>query len=125
MDVRGRLTAQALARNLGLGHHPRLLDIAGGSGIYACSLAAHFPGLRATVLEKPPVDRIARRAVESHGFADRVDVIARDMLQDPLPGGYDVPDPPFHRTASVDSTCDIRPCEIHCKGCRSAGSRDS
>lgn len=59
MDCRGRLPAQALAKNLDLRSHRRLLDIASGSGIYACSLAAHFPELNAAVLEKPPVDRIA------------------------------------------------------------------
>lgn len=90
MDVRGRLTAQALANSLELPRDARLLDVGGGSGIYACALAARFAGLRATVLEKPPVDRIARRAIAARGFLDRVDVIAADMLQDPLPSGYDV-----------------------------------
>jgi SAM-dependent methyltransferase len=90
MDVRGLLTGRALAQNLGGKHYRRLLDIAGGSGIYACALAARYPDLRASVLEKPPVDAVARRAIESRGFADRVDVIARDMLRDPMPDGYDV-----------------------------------
>jgi hypothetical protein len=90
MDVRGLLTGRALAQNLGEKRYRRLLDIAGGSGIYTCALATRFPDLRASVLEKPPVDGIARRAIESRGFADRVDVVARDMLRDPLPEGYDV-----------------------------------
>jgi hypothetical protein len=90
MDCRGRITGPALARNLGSLHHRRLLDIGGGSGIYACSLAAHFAELRASVLEKPPVDNVARRAIERRGFTGRVDVIARDMLTDDLPAGYDV-----------------------------------
>ena len=59
------------------GSHQRLLDIAGGSAIYACSLAARFPHLRASVLEKPPVDRIAARAIEARGFSERVQVITR------------------------------------------------
>jgi acetylserotonin N-methyltransferase len=89
MDCRGRLLAQALAPRLQLDGH-RLLDIAGGSGIYACAFAARHPGLRATVLEKPPVDQIASRAIERRGFGDRVSVMTADMLQGPLPGGYDV-----------------------------------
>ncbi len=68
----------------------RLLDMAGGSGIYACSLAAQFPELAASVLEKPPVDRIALRAHRTRGFGSRIDVVASDMLTDPLPAGYDV-----------------------------------
>jgi acetylserotonin N-methyltransferase len=90
MDCRGVLTAQALARNLDLTPYHRLLDIGGGSGIYACSLAAHFPELRASVLEKPPVDRVSRRAIERRGFSDRLDVVAADMFQNGLPRGYDV-----------------------------------
>jgi predicted O-methyltransferase YrrM len=90
MDCRGLLTAQALAKNLDLTPYRRLLDIGGGSGIYACSLAAHFPNLRASVLEKPPVDRVARRSIERRGFSDRVDVVAADMFGGSLPPGYDV-----------------------------------
>lgn len=90
MDCRGRLLAQALARNLDLGDRRRLLDIAGGSGIYTCALAAHFPDVRGTVLEKPPVDRIALRAIRKRGFDGRVTVHAGDMLAGPLPAGHDV-----------------------------------
>src|SRR4030095_12510738 len=57
VDWRGRLLAQSLAASLDLGTQRRLLDVAGGSGIYACALAARFPLLRATVLDKAPVDR--------------------------------------------------------------------
>ena len=90
MDCRGLLSAQALAKHLDLAGRRRLLDIAGGSGIYACSIVAHVPGLAASVLEKPPVDRIARRAIERRGFAGRVGVVAGDMLTDPLPTDHDV-----------------------------------
>jgi cyclopropane fatty-acyl-phospholipid synthase-like methyltransferase len=68
----------------------RLLDIAGGSGIYACCLVEEHPHLRATVLERPPVDEVARKAIADRGFGDRVSVHAADMLSDPLPDGFDV-----------------------------------
>jgi hypothetical protein len=90
MDCRGRLSAQALGKNLDLRGAHRLLDIAGGSGIFACALAARFPGLRASVFEKPPVDRIASRAIRARGFSDRVNTVPGDMLNDRLPEGYDV-----------------------------------
>jgi 3-hydroxy-5-methyl-1-naphthoate 3-O-methyltransferase len=89
MDRRGQLLAQALAKRLDLRGARRVLDVAGGSGIYACSLAAHVPDLMATVLEKSPVDRIAARAIAARGFSDRVHVIVGDMLSAPLPDGYD------------------------------------
>ncbi len=89
MDCRGVFLAAAAARQLDLGSRKHLLDIAGGSGIYACSFCAHSPGLRATVLEKPPVDGIARGAVAKRGFSSHVEVVAGDMLAGPLPGGCD------------------------------------
>ena len=90
MDCRGIYLSQFVARAVDLRPHQHLLDIAGGSGIYACALAAHHPHLRGTVLEKPPVDRVAAAAIAKRGLADRVSVIASDMLVDPLPGGADV-----------------------------------
>ena len=90
MDCRGVFLAQAAAKKLVLGSKRALLDIAGGSGIYACSFCAHFPNLRATVLEKPPVDKITMGAIAKRGFTERVSVLASDMLAAPLPSGFDV-----------------------------------
>ena len=84
MDCRGRYLGHALAKVLDLRGVKRLLDIAGGSGIYARTLAEANPNLRATILEKPPVDKIARETT-----ADRVDVVISDMFKDPIPSGYD------------------------------------
>ena len=72
MDCRGVYLAQAVAKRVDLSSRHHLLDIAGGSGIYACALVAHWPNLRATVLEKPPVDRIAAGAIAKRGYTDRV-----------------------------------------------------
>lgn len=89
MDCRGVFLAQAAAKRLDLSKRKRLLDIAGGSGIYASSFCAHNENLRATVLEKPPVDRITKSAIAKRGFSGRVDVIASDMLATDLPKGFD------------------------------------
>ncbi len=89
MDCRGVYLGQAVAKSVSLEKHQRVLDIGGGSGIYACSLAAHFPNLRPAVFEKPPVDAVARRAIANRGYGERVDVIAGDMFHDALPGGFD------------------------------------
>jgi hypothetical protein len=90
MDCRGAYLGAALARAVDLAGKTRLLDIAGGSGIYACALVAKHAHLRATVFERPPVDGIARTMIGRRGFADRVDVLAGDMFSDPLPAGCDV-----------------------------------
>lgn len=90
MDTRGLITAQAVAASVELTGATRLLDVAGGSGVFACALAARHPALRATVLEKPPVDGIAARAIAGRGLAGRVEVMTGDMLSGPLPSGFDV-----------------------------------
>lgn len=89
MDCRGFTLGPAMAQAAPIGARRRLLDIAGGSGIYACALVANHPGLSATVFERSPVDGITRRMIAKRGFQDRVDVRAGDMFRDPLPTGYD------------------------------------
>jgi len=90
MDCRGVYLAQAVAKALDLSQRRHLLDIAGGSGVYACSIVTHHPHLAATVFEKPPVDNIAARAIDSRGCAGKVGVAAGDMLAGALPDGADV-----------------------------------
>src|SRR5882724_5504690 len=90
MDCRGAYLAPAMAERLDCSKYSSLLDIAGGSGIYACALVARHTHLRATILERPPVDRLARQAVAERGFADRVSVSVGDMFHDPLPQRYDI-----------------------------------
>lgn len=90
MDCRGRYLGAALADKLDLRGGTRLLDIAGGSGIYACTLVARHPHLTATVFERPPVDGIARTMIRKRESAAKVDVVAGDMFTDSLPRGYDL-----------------------------------
>jgi 2-polyprenyl-3-methyl-5-hydroxy-6-metoxy-1,4-benzoquinol methylase len=90
IDSRNAYLADAVASQLDLRGSRRLLDVAGGSGIYSCALARRNADLYATVLEKPPVDAVARRAIERRGVAERVSVVSGDMLGAPLPQGYDV-----------------------------------
>jgi 3-hydroxy-5-methyl-1-naphthoate 3-O-methyltransferase len=105
MDCRGVYLGQAVAKSIDLSARKRLLDIGGGSGIYSCSLTAHFKNLDAAVFEKPPVDAVAKRAISNRGCADRVQVIAGDMFKDPLPVGFDV-----HLISNVLHDWDV--CEV-------------
>ncbi len=90
MDCRGILLGPALAKSLDLSEHKALLDLAGGSGIYACALAAKNPHLRCTVLERPPVDGIATECIAKQGCSERVSVHIGDIFADALPEGFDV-----------------------------------
>ncbi len=90
MDCRGVYLAPTMAEKLDCSKYHNLLDIAGGSGIYACALVARHKHLRATILEKPPVDRLARQALAERGFADRASVLVGDMFHDPFPKACDI-----------------------------------
>ena len=89
MDCRGIFLGPALVRALDLSGYQRFLDIAGGSGIYACCVVAAHPHIRAAVFEKPPVDQVATRHIAERGYADRVSVVAGDMFAEALPNGFD------------------------------------
>ena len=90
MDCRGIYLGRAVAKALAPGGRTRLLDIAGGSGIYACAMVAQHPALVAAVFERPPVDEIARTMIRKRGYTDRVTVVAGDMFAHPLPTGFDL-----------------------------------
>ena len=90
MDCRGAYLGPAMARRLDLKEFKHVLDIAGGSGVYACALVANHPHLTATVFEKHPVDRIAQKAIAERGLGTRVSVAVGDMFVERLPAGYDL-----------------------------------
>jgi predicted O-methyltransferase YrrM len=90
MDSRGIYLSQAVAKSVDFSGRKRLLDIAGGSGIYACSIVTHHPHLNAAVLERKPVDRVAAAAIEKRGCSEKVQVFEADMFVQGLPAGFDV-----------------------------------
>ncbi len=89
MDCRGVLLGPAMAKKLDLSQQRAVLDVAGGSGIYACALVARHPHVRGAVFEKPPVDRIARECIARQECTEQVEVIAGDMFKDAWPAGFD------------------------------------
>jgi hypothetical protein len=91
MNARGLYLGSALADRLDLSGRSRLLDIGGGSGIYACCLVNTNPGLEALVLEQAPVDAIAGREIASRSLSGRIGVVTGDMFeQRAWPGDCDV-----------------------------------
>lgn len=90
MDARGVYVGPVMAERLDLKGHRHVLDIAGGSGIYACCIAAAHPHVKATVYDRSPVDRVAAKLIAKRGYSDRVGVATGDMFHDPLPADCDV-----------------------------------
>ena len=78
MDSRARLLAPAMARALADLPVRRVLDIAGGSGMYATALVDAHPDRSATVVERVPVDTVTRALLATRGYADQVQVVAGD-----------------------------------------------
>jgi SAM-dependent methyltransferase len=87
---RARIVGPALARNYPLRGRRRLLDVGGGSGLYAVALLRANPALRAVVWDRPEVLKVARASAERYGVLDRTELVAGDMFADPVPGGCDV-----------------------------------
>ena len=92
MNCRGITFGQALAKALAplLGHRRRVLDVAGGSGIYSSTLVAAHPQLTATVLEQAPVDRITQQEIARHGLQEKIKVVTADMFKEAWPQGADI-----------------------------------
>lgn len=68
----------------------RLIDVAGGTGGVAIAIARACPHLRATVVDLPTVTPITQRLVLEAGVADRVEVVAVDIVNGTLEGSFDV-----------------------------------
>jgi release factor glutamine methyltransferase len=75
----------------------RVVDVGTGSGCIAVSLAVHLPEVTVYAVDVSPAAlAIARRNAERHGVAERVRLLAGDLLG-PLPGPLDliVSNPPY------------------------------
>jgi demethylspheroidene O-methyltransferase len=67
-----------------------LLDLGGGSGVFAAEALRRFPGLRATVFDLPDVAALASERLEEAGLADRGRAVGGNLFEDELPTGADV-----------------------------------
>lgn len=83
-------TGRQLATTFAFERFQSLIDVGGGSGGTAIGACQACEGLRATVLELPRVAAIAKTFVASASLAQRVDVVAADILIAPPTGTHDV-----------------------------------
>jgi cyclopropane fatty-acyl-phospholipid synthase-like methyltransferase len=66
-----------------------VLDVGGGAGEYAVVLCQAFPSLRATVLDLPATEPLARAVIDASPVAGRITFAAGDYRDGPLPGPVD------------------------------------
>lgn len=86
---RARNVAPVLAERVALEEASLLLDVAGGSGLYAIAFLQRNPRLRAVVWDRPEVLKVAQEFASRAGVAARLECRPGDMFTDPVPSGAD------------------------------------
>ncbi|HEX7378572.1 MAG TPA: methyltransferase [Pirellulales bacterium] len=86
---RAKNVAPVLAERISLADARLLVDIGGGSGMYAIACLRRWPRLRAIVWDRAEVLKVAQELGEQYQVSDRLECRPGDMLADPLPAGVD------------------------------------
>lgn len=81
--------ARGLARLVDLSGGKRLLDVGGGTGAFAITLAEAFPDLSVTIVDFPNVAAVGRGYVEKAGLSDRIVYREGNALESEWPEGQD------------------------------------
>jgi predicted O-methyltransferase YrrM len=92
MSLAGRAknVAPLLAQRYPIAEARLLLDVGGGTGIYAIAYLQSHPELRAIVWDRPEVLKVAHEMAQQYGVSDRLECHSGDMFTDPVPHGADV-----------------------------------
>jgi precorrin-6B methylase 2 len=86
---RARIVAPALAERFPLNGTKCLLDIGGGTGLYAIAFLRANPDLRAIVWDRAEVLKVAKEMAEKYGVTDRIELRPGDMFADAVPADCD------------------------------------
>ena len=68
----------------------KLLDVAGGSGVYTIALCQEYPELEAVIFDQEKALPIAESLIETQGLSQRISIVAGDFHTDPFGTEYDV-----------------------------------
>jgi SAM-dependent methyltransferase len=90
MHWRGRQHAQDVIALLDLTGVSQVLDVGGGSGVYAMALARAKPGITAVVFDLPSVVSMTQEYIAKEELSDRVKTISGDYEADELGRGFDL-----------------------------------
>lgn len=86
----GRGAARLFSRSVDLAGRKLMLDLGGGSGAYSIVATETYPGLKAIVLDLPPVTVVAREYIAANKAEDRVSTLAGDFTSTDFPVNVDV-----------------------------------
>jgi SAM-dependent methyltransferase len=90
MHARGRQSAAEVVRLLGLDEVSRVLDVGGGSGVYAMAFVRARTGISAVVFDLPNVIPLTRTYIAREGLAAEITTMDGDYLVAPLGDGFDI-----------------------------------
>ncbi|MCA9122498.1 MAG: methyltransferase domain-containing protein [Planctomycetaceae bacterium] len=82
---RAKNVAPVLAERLPMDGVTQFLDVGGGTGIYSIALLQKYPNLRATVLDRAEVLKVAAEMAASYGVAERLQLLEGDMFTASFP----------------------------------------
>lgn len=81
----GQLTSRVLVHAFDFSRFRRWVDLGGATGHLAIAACEAYPGLKATVLDLPAVEALAREHLASSPAAGRLRFVAGDFFEDDLP----------------------------------------
>jgi acetylserotonin N-methyltransferase len=83
----GGLSSPKVVAAFDLSRFRRLVDLGGATGHMAIAACECYPPLRAVVFDLPEAVPLARAIVGASSVADRIEIVAGDFFNDPLPEG--------------------------------------
>lgn len=82
--------ANSLAGVLDFSPYNHLLDVGGGSGAYSIAITKRHKHLKATLLDLPPVCKIAKEYIFKENLSNAITTFPGDFFKDDFPHGPDV-----------------------------------
>ena len=79
------INIRSFAEKFDFAPYQTLCDVGGANGCLSISIAEQHPHMHCTSFDLPAVEPIAKKAIESSGFQERVATAAGDFFKDPLP----------------------------------------
>jgi 2-polyprenyl-3-methyl-5-hydroxy-6-metoxy-1,4-benzoquinol methylase len=89
MHTRGISRAKSIKALINFSGVKRILDIGGGSGIFAATFIKDDPSMSAVVFDLPNVVPIAKEYIDKENMAGRISTLTGNYLLDDIGSGYD------------------------------------
>lgn len=82
--------AQALAKVIDFSEHKKMMDIGGGSGVYAIEVIKANPNMSATVIDLEPACNVASEYINKFNLNEKIRTQVSDFFKQDLPKDCDV-----------------------------------